>query len=61
MYSGFYGVTYALGFRDKFNVQIGAIIDRICILETRAGANDEGDAVQRIHEIRTAAEHSTHM
>ncbi|KAG8965644.1 hypothetical protein FRC03_000339 [Tulasnella sp. 419] len=58
---GFYGVTYALGFRDKFNVQIGAIIDRICILETRSGANDEGDAVQRIHEIRTAAEHSTHI
>jgi len=58
---GFYGVTYALGFRDIFLMNIEDIIDRICALESRMGSNDEGDALQTIRDIREAAKLSTHI
>lgn len=56
--AGFYGVTYCLGFRDDFDVQITEIIDRICDLEARA--NPEG-SVALLEEIRNVAESYTHM
>ncbi|EKM48262.1 uncharacterized protein PHACADRAFT_203032, partial [Phanerochaete carnosa HHB-10118-sp] len=55
---GFYGVTYCLGFRDDFDVQITEIVDRICDLETRA--NPEG-SVALLQEIRSVAESYTHI
>ncbi|KAG8988684.1 hypothetical protein FRB94_002992 [Tulasnella sp. JGI-2019a] len=58
---GFYGVTYALGFRDDFLMDTNAIIERICALESRRGANDEADAMTTITEIRTVAKQSTHI
>ena len=58
MCTGFYGVTYCLGFRDDFDVQITEIIDRICDLEARA--NPEGSEAL-LREIRTVAESYTHM
>lgn len=61
IHAGFYGVTYALGFRDDFLMDTEAIIDRICALESRVGANDEADAMQTVKEIRTVAKLSTHM
>ncbi|KAG8843145.1 hypothetical protein FRB96_004344 [Tulasnella sp. 330] len=58
---GFYGVTYALGFRDDFLMDTDSIIERICTLESRRGANDEADAVQTVKEIRAVAKLSTHI
>ena len=58
---GFYGVTYALGFRDDFLMQVDDIIDRICALENRIGVNDEAAATLNIKEIRQAAKQTTHM
>ncbi|KAG9017784.1 hypothetical protein FRB93_004595 [Tulasnella sp. JGI-2019a] len=58
---GFYGVTYALGFRDDFSMKIDEIIDKICLLESRVGANDESEANQTIHEIYEAVKQSTHI
>ncbi|GJE91288.1 potassium transporter [Phanerochaete sordida] len=55
---GFYGVTYALGFRDDFDVQVTEIIDRICDIEARAHPED---AVSRSQEIRSVAESYTHI
>ncbi|KAG8907580.1 hypothetical protein FRB99_003504 [Tulasnella sp. 403] len=58
---GFYGVTYALGFRDDFNMDVQEIIEKICLLESRVGANDEATASQTIKEIRAAAQQATHI
>ncbi|KAG8998098.1 hypothetical protein FRB90_012379 [Tulasnella sp. 427] len=58
---GFYGVTYALGFRDDFNMNVEEIIERICTLESRVGANDEAAAKDNIAEIRAAAQQTTHI
>lgn len=59
---GFYGVTYCLGFRDDFLMSIGDIVERICTLEARVGANDgEADVSATIKDIRAAAKNSTHM
>jgi len=58
---GFYGVTYALGFRDHFSMQIDEIIDKICLLESRVGANDEAEAAATVAEIRAAVKQSTHI
>ncbi|KAG8951578.1 hypothetical protein FRC04_005865 [Tulasnella sp. 424] len=58
---GFYGVTYALGFRDDFNMDVNEIIERICTLESRVGANDEAAAMANIKEIRAAAKQTTHI
>jgi len=58
---GFYGVTYSIGFRDDFEVEVQEIIQRICVLEARAGSDDEAGTAQNIAEIRDAARQSTHM
>ncbi|KAG8886271.1 hypothetical protein FRB98_001368 [Tulasnella sp. 332] len=58
---GFYGVTYALGFRDNFCMSIDDIIDKICLLESRVGANDEAEANSIIQEIYKAVKQSTHI
>ncbi|KAG8950975.1 hypothetical protein FRC00_007465, partial [Tulasnella sp. 408] len=58
---GFYGVTYALGFRDDFNMDVNEIIERICGLESRVGVNDEPAALANIQEIREAAKQTTHI
>ncbi|KAG8908676.1 hypothetical protein FRC01_007308 [Tulasnella sp. 417] len=58
---GFYGVTYALGFRDDFNMDVNEIIERICGLESRVGVNDEAAALANIEEIRAAAKQTTHI
>jgi len=54
-------VTYALGFRDDFLMDVNDIIDRICALENRVGANDEVAAAQNVREVRDAAKQTTHM
>lgn len=54
-------MTYALGFRDHFSMKIDEIIDKICLLESRVGANDEAEATSTIHGIREAVKQSTHM
>lgn len=58
---GFYGVTYALGFRDDFLMDHNLIIDKICTLEARIGANDAAESAKIISEIRAVAKLSTHM
>lgn len=58
MRAGFYTVTYYLGFRDDFDVQVQEVINRICALETRSNPNES----IRINEmIRKCAETYTHM
>ncbi|KZP18771.1 potassium transporter, partial [Athelia psychrophila] len=55
---GFYGVTYFVGFRDSFAVQISDIIDRICVLEVGA---DPNSCSEKVREIRQVAGNTTHM
>jgi len=50
---GFYGVTYYIGFRDHFDVQIHDLIEKICDIER--AFNPHGSAAV-IEEIRTAAQ-----
>lgn len=51
-------MTYCLGFRDDFDVQVNEIVDRICVLEARA---NHGDSAALQEEIRQIAESYTHM
>ncbi|KAH8825021.1 potassium transporter [Flagelloscypha sp. PMI_526] len=54
---GFYGVTYCLGFRDKFDARVDEIIERILALEMM-----EPKCSHRILEqIRNAAKITTHI
>lgn len=55
---GFYGVTYYMGFRDEFDVQIGEITQRICGIEAR---DDPRESAAIIAEIRQATKNVTHM
>ncbi|KIM43016.1 hypothetical protein M413DRAFT_435192 [Hebeloma cylindrosporum] len=55
---GFYGVTYYIGFRDKFNVQIGDLIEKTCILERTL---NPGIAESSIQEIRDVSRTATHI
>ena len=55
---GFYGVTYCLGFRDDFKVDIDDVIERIVSLEIRA---DPRESRLTINEIREAGLTTTHM
>ncbi|KAF9561755.1 potassium transporter [Agrocybe pediades] len=55
---GFYGVTYYIGFRDDFDVQIKALIDKICALEMQLNPAVSEAFLQ---EIRSASETSTHI
>ncbi|KIJ49086.1 hypothetical protein M422DRAFT_777639 [Sphaerobolus stellatus SS14] len=55
---GFYGVTYQIGFREKFDINIDAIVNDICMIETRfRGA----DAKETIMQIKEAAKRTTHI
>jgi len=56
--SGFYGVTYFIGFRDKFDVKVDDLIARICSLEIRANPRESSET---INEIKRAAEITTHI
>ena len=58
---GFYGVTYALGFRDEFVMDVSEIINWICTLELRVNANDDVAAQAVVNSIREAATSTTHM
>ncbi|KAJ3545437.1 hypothetical protein NM688_g5626 [Phlebia brevispora] len=50
---GFYGVTYYLGFRDDFDVQMNEIIDRICAIEERV---DPQGCAPLLKQIRCKAD-----
>jgi len=55
---GFYGVTYFLGFRDTFDVELSGVIDRICSIEAR---HDPRGSLAIIEEVRRVARRSTHV
>jgi len=55
---GFYGVTYCLGFRDDFEVNIDEVIRQICELEMNASPAGYPKTIQR---IKDAAQISTHI
>ncbi|KIY68292.1 potassium transporter [Cylindrobasidium torrendii FP15055 ss-10] len=55
---GFYGATYCIGFRDKFDVQISDLIERICELEMRM---DPQRAPVLIEKIRNVSSSTTHV
>jgi len=55
---GFYGVTYQIGFRENFDVDVNAVIQDICMLEKRAKGDDAEEAIR---EIKEAALRTTHM
>ena len=75
-YAGFYGVTYCLGFRDDFDVQVMTTLSSQQLLATYSPtqiaeiidriclleerANPEGSAAL-LKEIRNVAESYTHM
>ncbi|KAJ7131679.1 potassium transporter [Mycena crocata] len=55
---GFYGVTAYLGFRDKFDIRVGEIIERICELELQMDPSQLSGNVER---IRAVARSTTHI
>lgn len=55
---GFYGVTYHIGFRDEFDVNVDDIIERICSLEAQSSLPESTLLIQ---EIRNVAKSSTHI
>jgi KUP system potassium uptake protein len=59
---GFYGVTYQLGYRDEFDVDINIVVNEICSLEQRVKAGaDPRELEDAIREIKEAAKRTTHM
>ncbi|KII86101.1 hypothetical protein PLICRDRAFT_44566 [Plicaturopsis crispa FD-325 SS-3] len=54
---GFYGVTYYLGFRDKFDVKIEEIIKHICTLEIQADPHHSSRTVDEIKRVSATATH----
>ncbi|PAV24186.1 potassium transporter [Pyrrhoderma noxium] len=56
--TGFYGVTYYLGFRDEFEVKVDEVIQNICLLERQI---DPQGSERIIAEIHSAAKTSTHI
>ncbi|KAF5319910.1 hypothetical protein D9611_011090 [Ephemerocybe angulata] len=54
---GFYGVTYYLGFREEFDVQVGDVMEKIVQLERDINPNAE----VVIEEIRALASSATHV
>jgi len=54
---GFYGVTYYIGFREDFEVNIDEIIAKICSLE----APIDSTSSETVGEIRRAALQTTHI
>lgn len=61
MNAGFYGVTYQIGFREKFDVDINVVVNDICALERQARFTDPRDAEEVVREIKDAANRTTHM
>ncbi|KAG8830264.1 hypothetical protein FRC18_008356 [Serendipita sp. 400] len=57
---GFYGATYMKGYRDKFNVDVSAIVELITVLELR-GVESQEDATSIVDEIITAGRSATHI
>ncbi|KAG8832168.1 hypothetical protein FRC17_001875, partial [Serendipita sp. 399] len=57
---GFYGATYMKGYRDKFNVDIAALVELITVLELRSVDSKE-DAAPVVEEIISASKNATHM
>jgi len=55
---GFYGVTYVKGFRDKFNIDIEAILNLILELEANV---DPRESRESLDALRFAAAHTTHL
>ncbi|KAG8798547.1 hypothetical protein FRC16_007060 [Serendipita sp. 398] len=57
---GFYGATYMKGYRDKFNVDIQALVELITSLEMRS-VNSKEDAAPVVAEIIAASKNATHI
>ncbi|KAF9525089.1 potassium transporter [Crepidotus variabilis] len=55
---GFYGVTYYVGFRDKFDVQIDNLIEKICEVEI---LTNPGLSRSVLDEIRSVSKTTTHL
>ncbi|KAG5653615.1 hypothetical protein H0H81_011987, partial [Sphagnurus paluster] len=55
---GFYGVTYYVGFRDIFDVQVDKLVDKICEVERQV---NPGSCIATIQAIRALSGHVTHM
>jgi hypothetical protein len=54
---GFYGVSYYVGFQDKFKVQNDEIMNRICELEIQADPRQSAGVVEEIRKVMRAATH----
>ena len=54
---GFYGVTYHLGFRDGFDVDVNSIIDRAYEIEARTNPAGYQSVVADIREVADTASH----
>jgi hypothetical protein len=55
--SGFYGVSYYLGFRDEFEVKIDQVMERICDLEIQADPRHSSVIVEEIRKVSRTATH----
>ncbi|KAF9013196.1 potassium transporter [Cyathus striatus] len=54
---GLYGVTYYIGFRDDFNVQVDELVEKICTVERQCNPRAEA----AIREIKAAVQSATHI
>ncbi|KAJ7288009.1 potassium transporter [Mycena rebaudengoi] len=55
---GFYGVTAYLGFREKFDIRVGEIIEKLCELEMHI---DPSQTSGTVDQIRNSARSATHI
>ncbi|EIN06328.1 potassium transporter [Punctularia strigosozonata HHB-11173 SS5] len=54
---GFYAVTYALGFREDFEVKVEEIVSRICAVEARTNPEGSSYTVDTIKQYASTATH----
>ncbi|KDR82452.1 hypothetical protein GALMADRAFT_237778 [Galerina marginata CBS 339.88] len=54
---GFYGVTYYIGFRDNFDVEIDDLIAKICTLERQLNPSVPESFLQQIRSVSKTATH----
>ncbi|PFH49945.1 hypothetical protein AMATHDRAFT_62055 [Amanita thiersii Skay4041] len=57
-FEGIYGVTYYLGFRDDFDINVDYLIGKLCASEVQANPNASNTWLE---EIRTLVSNATHI
>ncbi|KAI0060612.1 potassium transporter [Artomyces pyxidatus] len=54
---GFYGVSYYLGFRDEFEMQMDEIVKRLSALEARLNPTDAAELIKQLEAVASTSTH----